>query len=313
MTSCTIIISHYESPEFLRTCIRQIRRYRHELIDQIIYVADQSADETNRKIVQEFGNDEDIEIVRMKSLYSGYGVDYILRYCDIKTDYVAQMHVDCLVINPNWLNLCIKLIEEENFVFVGQHQFTSQPTDTIYYLNKMFFSMAAAFNIARTEHYKELSLNGGFTRFHNRPEDETGMTWANDDWANWAAGDYPHRGTDDDVVAFCWEDNHREHSKIGFAITGWIHPHYGRVIEDIIFHFCSCRESKDGTIFGDEYENLYKRIKENYDDDLVDEMLSMVKPTSIIRREIWDGITKEASASSEELNNKIERLKNGVE
>lgn len=308
-TSCAIIVSHFESLPFLRTCVRRIRQHKHDLIDQIIYISDQSGDETHGKIVEEFGDDLDVKIIRTKPLWSGYGVDYILRYCNIKTDYVCQMHVDVAVISKNWLYLCINLIEEENFVFVGQHQFTSQPTDTIYYLNKMFFSMAAAFNIARTEDYKELSLQGGFTRFHNRPQDETGMTWGNDDWAKWAAEDYMHRGTDDDVVAFCWQDNYKEDNKLGFAITDWIHPHYGRVIENIIFHFCSCRESKEGTIFGEEYENLYKRIKENYDDALVEEMLSMVKPTSIIRREVWDGKLKTNSASSEELNNKIEALK----
>lgn len=309
MKSVTIIISHYESLAFLHTCIRQIRKMTHPEIEQHIIIADQSSVETHDKILDYYFDDEDVKVAIMNGLWSGYGIDYCMRYMDIKTDYVAQIHVDAFPINKNWLYLCIKLIEEENFVFVGQHQFTSQPTDTIYYLNKMFFSMAAAFNIARTEHYKELSLNGGFTRFHNRPQDETGMVWANDDWAKWASEDYMHRGTDDDVVAFCWEDNHREHNKLGFAITDWIHPHYGRVIEGIIFHFCSCRESKDGTIFGEEYENLYKRIKENYDDALVDEVLSMVRPTSIIRREVWNGITKEASASSEQLNKKIEELK----
>lgn len=306
MKSVTIIISHFESLPFLRTCVRRIRQYKHDLIDQIIYISDQSGNETHDKIVEEFGDDLDVKIIRTMPLWSGYGVDYILRYCDINTHYVCQMHVDVAVISKNWLYLCIKLIEEDNFTFVGQMQLVSLPTDTIYPPGK-FFSMAAAFNMARTEVYKELSLNGGFTRFHNRSG--TNMAWLSNDWLNWANEDYDHRGSDDDTPAFHWEDTHRQHSKLGLSITGMIQPHYGRVIEDIIFHFCSCRESIGSGGLGDEYAKLYQKVKEDYSEELIDEMLGMVKPTLNMRREVWDGVLKKNFPSSEELNKKIEELK----
>lgn len=306
MKSVTIIISHFESLPFLHTCIRQIRKMAHDGVGQKIIVCDQSSDETREAILFNYVNDDDIQLVFTNPLWSGYGIDYCMREADIKTDYVAQIHCDAFPINSNWLNLCIKLIEEDNFTFVGQMQLVSLPTDTIYPPGR-FFSMAAAFNMARTEDYKELSLNGGFTRFHNRSG--TNMAWLSNDWLNWANEDYDHRGSDDDTPAFHWEDTHRQHSKLGLSITGMIQPHYGRVIEDIIFHFCSCRESIGSGGLGDEYAKLYQKVKEDYSEELIDEMLGMVKPTLNMRREVWDGVLKKNFPSSEELNKKIEELK----
>lgn len=307
MKSVTIIISHFESLLFLHTCIRQIRKYKNNLVQQHICIADQSGDEIHYEVMKHYWGQKDITVVRTKSLWSGYGVDYCIRYVDIDTEYVCQMHVDCIPISDKWLYLPIKLIEENNFTFVGQMQLISLPTDTIYPTGK-FFSMAAAFNIAKTEDYKELSLNGGFTRYHNRSADETGMVWNAKEWDNWASVDYDHRGSDDDVPAFHWGDQHRGHNKLGLAISGMIHPHYGRIIDGLLFHFCSCREGLSGSL-GEQYVKLFQRVQENYDDKLIDELLSMVKPTLTMRREVWDGTKKENNASSEELNNKIERLK----
>src|SRR5436189_1347084 len=138
MTSVTIIVSHYESPEFLTTCIRQIKKHANPSIKQEVIIADQSGDQTHATIVEEFFFEEDVRVIRMKDLWSGYGVDYCLRYADIKTEYVAQMHVDCIPISNQWLKLPIKLIEEDGFTFVGQMQLISLPTDTIYPPGKFF-------------------------------------------------------------------------------------------------------------------------------------------------------------------------------
>src|SRR3990167_3128 len=108
--SCTIIISHFNSLPFLRTCVRQIRRYINPEVEQRIIISDQSDEKNHADVVSEFGNDSDIFIVHTKGLYSGYGIDYIMRYVDIKTDYICQLHTDAFPIHKNWLSMTIELM-----------------------------------------------------------------------------------------------------------------------------------------------------------------------------------------------------------
>ena len=218
--SCTIIISHYESIPFLRACIRQIRKYAHPEIKQHIIISDQSSQSTYINVFLDFGNSPDITIVHSAPLYSGYGLDYIFRNFPIHSEYVCQLHVDAFPIHKNWLFMSLGLMEEFDFKYVGVLQFICDKPEAIYYYKNNFFAMAHSFNIGRTDVYEEMALEGGFTRFHNRPQDNSGMVWKNNDWAEWAKEDYQKRGSDDDTVAFDWEDNHREHDKLGFGITG---------------------------------------------------------------------------------------------
>lgn len=316
--SCTIIISHFNSLPFLRTCVRQIRRYINPKVEQHIIISDQSDDVVHGQVTSEFGNSSDITIVRTKGLYSGYGIDYIMRYVDIKTEYICQLHTDAFPINKNWLLMSISLMQENNFKFVGVLQFISQPTDTIYYYKNSFFSMAQSFHIGCTDVYREMASEGGFTRFHNRPNADVPMTWNNKDWDEWAKEDYGARGSDDDVLAFCWEDNHREHDKMGFGLTGKIgvqgeESGYGSIIEDIVFHFGFCRESI-GVMpqMGEKYRRWTERINNGFTDELIDEMLisAMSQPLDSSKiRSVWDGKLKKSSPSSEELNNRIQQLK----
>lgn len=331
-TSCTIIISHYESLHFLHACVRQIRRYKHKDVRQHIIVADQSDDETNDKIIAEFGKktniepcgtNRDIRIVKMPPLYSGYGIDYIMRFIPLSTKYICQLHVDAFPIHKNWLWLPIKLIEENNFTFVGQLHFLSRPTDTIYPPSSQFFSMSPTFNVAPTAIYKEMSHQAGFTRFHQRPNMNSLIKFDNSDWADWAKEDYDHRGSDDDTVAFCWEDKYREHNKLGLAITGMIgkppqEAGFGRIIEDMVFHFGFCRESVPvGDRMGENYCRWSNRIKADYTDELVEEMLAVARggsvdpdhPSGTLVRNVWDGKEKTCNPPPEELNKRVEELK----
>jgi hypothetical protein len=309
MTSCTIIISHYESIHFLQACIRQIRKHAHSEIKQRILICDQSSHETRLEVHKLFDGAQDIWIAHMHSLYSGYGIDWAMRHAGIDTDYICQLHVDAFPIHKNWLYLSIKLLGD--FKFVGQHQFICDGTQSIYPPTK-FFAMSQCFNVARTETYKEMSLEAGFTRFHER--EKTDITFKNDDWAQWASHDYHARGTDDDVVAFHWEDKYRQHDKLGFAITGMINTaeqggSFGRVIEDVVFHFGSARESIGVmSLMPQKYQDYYKRIQQDFTEELLNEMLAEVKPNNNDRT-VWDGITKNAFPASSHLNNIIEELK----
>lgn len=315
MTSCAIILSHYESLAFLHAAIRQIRKHKNKSVWQYIIVADQSSIETYLELEKTYEHDKDITIIHLtNALWSGYGIDHCMRYENIETDYVVELHADAFPIADTWLLLPIKLIEEYGFSFVGQLQFISKPTDKIYPPNNGFFCMAQSFNLGRTETYKELSDIAGFTRFHNRPD--SGMNWPNTDWEMWAREDYNARGSDDSVVAYCWEDNHREHDKLGLAISGFIQPNFGRIIDDLVFHFCSAREASGNLgAMPELYQYYTKKINENYSDELIEELVSLAKsnrPPSleILTRNFWNGKTKQSSPPSEELNKRIEELKN---
>lgn len=310
--SCTIIISHFESLCFLHTCVRQIRRYNRPDIFQHIIICDQSNESCYNEVKSLYELDEDITIIHTEPLWSGYGIDCIIRSDVVKTEYIAQIHVDAVPISKNWLYLPIKLIEENNFSFVGQLQFIRNPEDSIYPPGTIF-AMAQCFNVAKTETYKEMSLEAGFTRFHNRLNSE--LEFKNDDWVQWAKEDYQARGSDDDVVAFHWEDKYCQHDKLGLAISGYIEPNYGRIIEDIVFHFGSCREALGSLDHMPQlYQDYTKKINENYSDELMNEMLALVvrnKPPSfdILSRNYWNGTTKTHCSPSNELNKRIEELK----
>lgn len=317
MKSCTIIISHFESLVFLRTCIRQTRRYANENIHQHIIICDQSSDNTYYDVLAEYEGDEDITVVHTSPLYSGYGLDWIFRNVEIKTDYVAQIHVDAFSISDKWLLMPIKLIEECTLDFVGQLQFINGKNNLAHiYPPDPFFAMAQCYNVAPTHVYRELAMIPGFTRFHNRPlARQEGMEWSAFDWDRWAAHDYQARGSDDDVVAFHWQDKHKQVDKLGLAITGYIEPSYGRIIESVVFHFGSHREALSVLESMPKMYSYYlNKINLDYSDELIDEMVELAKknrPPSleILTRNYWNGTTKESSATSKELNKRIEELK----
>lgn len=310
MKSCTIIISHYESLPFLERCLRQIRKHKNDEIDQRVLVIDQSIHDKIQPMLLD-GESH----IHITPLYSGYGLDYAFRRLDIKTDYICQLHADAFPISDNWLKIPITLMEENDFKFTGVLQFICDKESPIYPPTKGVFGMAQCFNVGKTEVYKEMALEGGFTRFHNRPI--SGLTWNNNDWADWAQHDYSHRGSDDDVPAFFWEDKYREHDKMSFGYTGKIgitgeESNYGTIIEDLVFHFGYHREGL-GVMpqMGKKYQEWTRRINENYSDELLQEMLAEARsrPMNCLdMRMQWDGKTKKAIATKHSINKRILEL-----
>lgn len=323
--SCAIIISHYESLHFLHRCIQQIRKHAHPDIEQLIIIADQSSQDTLAIIGNKYGHDQDIIIINMLPLYSGYGIDYIIHHViggqAAIPDYICQLHVDAFPIHDNWLYLPITLMRENGFTFVGQLHFIANGTEGIYPPDSRFFSMSPTFNVGTYQAYKEMSEEAGFTRFHARPNIDTAISFSNNDWASWAAADYPARGSDDDTVAYYWEDKYRQHNKLGLAITGMMgqpgEAGFGRIIDDLVFHFGFCRESVGvGDAMGRNYIYWNERIKQNFDDALLAEMLAVANAGRAegqhvsLTRNAWDGIQKIYGEPPAELNEKVEELKN---
>lgn len=314
MKSCAIIVSHYESLNFLTACIDQIRKHVNDEVKQHIYIVDQSSEETYSRVHDWYYCSADITIVHTKPNYSGYGIDFLLRNYDLDEDYICQVHVDAFPISNKWLTMPIELIETANLHFVGQLQFISKPTDKIYPPDATIFAMAQCYNVAKRETYVEMSMNAGFTRLHERAKDKN-MEFANNDFLRWAKRDYRNRGSDDDVVAFYWEDKYRQHNKLGLAITGYIEPSYARIIEDVVFHFGSCREAMG--VMGHMpvgYQQYTQRINQGYSSDLVEEMVERAKKNrplhlEILSRNYWDGARKLSFPTTENFNIIIEKLK----
>lgn len=334
--SCTIIVYHYEAIPFLRACIRKIRQYDHPEIEQHIIITEQSTEGCYNQVISEFGNSSDITIVKMADLWSGYAVDYVMRYCNIKTDYVCGIEPDVFPIHKNWLYLCITLCEEYDFKFVGGLITISTPEDKIYYYKNPFYWLSQFLRVGRTKDYMDLSMEGGFTRFHNRNTDfhnkkkmDFPMTWGNNDWSEWAKDDYYNRGSDDATVAHCWEDNHRENSKFSFGVTHilgmpGLESGYGRIVDGIVFHFGFHRTSvgleKEN---GERYSMWKAKIANGCSDELIQEMIDATKPLigetqwhnipTIEGRSMWDGKLKKCVLVPEKLHKRINELKNGLD
>lgn len=323
MKTCSIIVYHYEALPFLRACIRQIRKYAHPEINQNIIITEQSCEKTYMAVLAEFGGCPDISIVCMKPLWSGYAIDYVMRFTDIKAEYICCIEPDVFPIHPNWLYVCIHLLEEYNFKFVGGLMTETNPqkdSNYYYYSDKKvpFYWISQYLRVGKIGDYKELALEGGFTRFHERINAEHGMVWGNNDWADWAKHDYANRGADDACVAHCWEDNHKENDKFSLAVTHimGIPPQesgYGRIIDDLVFHF-GFHKTSGGVEkeMGEKYVLWKNKINNGCDDALIAEMLDFAKtqPKLPMSRSVWNGKLKKSFPPSEELNKRIEELKN---
>lgn len=296
--SCTIIIFNYESLPFLRATIRQIRKYEHPEIKQTIIIADQSSEKTHIEVLNEFGS-LDIQVVKIDTHGSGYSVDYIIRNIDIKTEYVCTLDVDAFPIHINWLYASIQILND-GFTWVGVHA----EVEGAYAKYGKFFCMAQYFRVGRTKDYKDLSLNGGFTKYTHRP---AGYEVLNNQWrSGWS---------DDGVTAHWWEDQHRNNSKFTYAVTDAIgrlgmEPLYGRITDGLIFHLgYSFTGLGIKDYMGEAYCNWLDKINRNFTDCIIQELLVKCKPLkNPIPREKWNGITKEIEDISKDLNDKINNL-----
>ena len=324
MTSCTIIVYHYESLPFLRACIRQIRKYKHPEIEQHIIIADQSSELTQITINAEYEGDSDITIVQMKSICSGYSIDYIMRFGDIKTEYTCTMDVDAFPIHPNWIYIPIKLIEEYGFSFVGHHPDESGVTqwkrfEDAYSQYGKFFHVAQAFRVGYTKNFKELALKAGFTRSVDSRNKIDGLFgFESNQWMEIANKKGLDGYADSSVIAHWWEDQNKENNKFTFAETACLgiaptEGRYGRVIDDLVFHFMFSynylQVADKQKSMGQNFLYWIEKINAGLTDELINEMLSATIPVYDVPRLLWDGKNKTTIPVDKALNEKITKLK----
>lgn len=291
-------------------------------MDVSIIIADQSNEEEHSKVVQEFGGYEDIAIINIPSLCSGFSVDYVFRNMDIKTTYTATLDCDAFPLHKNWLLLPITLIEEYNLSFVGGLFFESRKEEAVHcYHNNPFYCMSQCYRVGTTEMYKTLSMQGGFTRFHARKK--TVFSYGDNTWDGWAAEDYANRGSDDGTIAHFYEDNFLQNNKVSLATTHTMgntkngDSGYGGIIDGMVLHFAFSHWSQgiEDRVAKD-YAYWKNRINEG-DENVLEEMVAvaMKNPSDPYHeqgthvRGFWDGTEKKSYPSSPGLNKRIEELK----
>jgi Glycosyl transferase family 2 len=302
---CTIIIFHFESVQFLRACIRQINKYKRTNIPCEIIIADQSVDAKIRTtVLNEFADLPHIHIIRLNRYGSGYSVDAIIRKMNIQSAYICTLDVDAIPIHPNWLYVPIKLLEDEGLAFVGVHA----EIEHAYLDMGKFYCMAQHFRVGRTEDFKLLSLNGGFTKNDHKSK----VTFLNNEWSGWC---------DDAVVAHWWEDKYTTHDKFAFGVSKYLgvaplEGRYGRYTDDLIFHFGFSYNWKmvgdKEKAMGYEFLEWMRRIdNDGLSEKMLDEILGKLIPLEQpVQRTFWDGTHKVILRPLEEFNAKIEQLKN---
>ena len=319
---CVIIVYNYESIHFLRICIKQIRKHKHSKINQHIIISEQSSEESYNEVVREFGHCDDITIVKMKTICSGYAIDYIMRYVDIidKSNYICTIDVDAFPIHNNWLYIPIKLIEDHGFEFVGAHveveseNCNHKTFESAYKEHGLFYLVASWYRVSKTEKIKNMAIEAGFTSFHKRHLIDGLFNFKNNEWSGWA---------DVGVVAFWWDDKYnKNNNKFTFAFEKCLgvapkEGRYGVLIDDLLFHFAfSYNHTQVGNqqeSLGSEYLRFMDKIKSgNFE---VDEIVNSLKPLKYFNkiptpRQVWDGKRKMIICPSDEINKRIDELKN---
>lgn len=322
-TTCTVIIFNHNSQNFLDLCIKQIMKFQNPDVQLKIIIAEQSGEKEQKEVIEKFGGYGDIQIVAMPSLRSGFAVDHILRTVDIDSEFICTLDCDAFVISKAWLSLPIQLIKENGYSFVGGLFFESRKEETVHcYLNNPFYCMSQCYRVGRTETYKELAKEGGFTVFHARKDLGFEYGKGHEAWAKWAADDYINRGSDDGTIAHFYEDNFTNNNKLALSVShtmgdSKVESGYGSIIDDLVCHFgfvhwgCGIedRVAKD-------YAYWKKKINDG-EENVIEEMLEVAykNPSDPYHyqgthvRSVWDGTEKKSYPSSPELNKRIEELK----
>jgi hypothetical protein len=227
-----------------------------------------------------------------------------MRNVNIETEFICTIDVDTLPIHPSWLYAPIRLIHETEFKWVGVHA----EIESAYSHMGKFFCMCQHFRVARTETYRDLSLNGGFTKNDHRKR----LSFANNEWKGWS---------DDAVISHWWEDKYRSNSKFTLGVSDYLgvapkEGRYGRYTDDLVFHFGfsfnATRVKNQAESMGDEYITWMNRMNnEGLTDNLLTEILGKLRPLERpILRLCWDGLSKTTFMPTKELNELFDKLKN---
>lgn len=265
MDKVTIIISNYNSLHWLRICVHQIRK--HTKIPYHILISEQSQD--HYPVQAEYNGWDNVTVVPMDGHSSGYGTDYILKNMQIDSEYICSMDVDTFPISDDWLSEPIRLLNQYDLTWVGLRA----EIEAAYNLH--YFHMGECYRIGRTKDFKLLSECIG--------------------WAQVKGPEF----RDNAVRAHSFEDANFKHKKFSFPVTGRIgltrsEGEYGRVIGNLVIHFCFAFTSTLHQVpvknMGEDYMTWEQKIKTLQPDELVSEIMSSVNYSNRLQpMQYWDG------------------------
>lgn len=252
-TSCTIIIFHYESLEFLKLCLSQIKKYQTEDIKLKIIVCDQSW--SCKEEVDKL-QDENVKVIHIDQYGSGYSIDYCIHNNLIDTEYICTLDCDAFPVSKKWLYVPISLIQKYNLVFVGNNT----GIENNYKHLGNFFVNNQYFRVGKIDFYTLLSKKIGFIKGDYRSKVKIDYEIKLDKNSN---------NIDDSILANLHSDDNNLGDKISLSVnkifgrtpSGMV---YGMLIDDLVFHFTfsnnSQKDSLQLEIYGIEYLKLHKEI-----------------------------------------------------
>jgi glycosyltransferase involved in cell wall biosynthesis len=261
----TIIISNYNSIHWLRIAVDQIRK--HTKHPYHIIISEQT--ENPYDVQAEYNGWDFITVVPVPAHSSGSGTDYILRYCNIDTEYICSMDVDTFPVSDEWLSLPIRLMNDYGLTWVGLRA----EIEAAYSLH--YFHMGECYRIGRTKNFKLLSDAVGWTQVKGE-------------------------GFRDNAVnAHSYEDAHFKNKKLSLPVTGRIgitrsEGEYGRLIGNLAMHFCfaftSSLHETPVKNMGEEYMDWEQKIKTLPSYEVVEQMMAAVKYSNRLQPiQYWDG------------------------
>jgi hypothetical protein len=293
MYGCSILIGHTNTLYYLKFCIEQIRKYRHPEIPQEIILVDQSPELIFKEVQDLYGNDADIQLLRLAKVDLGFAIDTGVKAAQF--DFFCTLDCDAFPIHRNWLYLPIQLIQKYNFSFIGNNT----GLELSYKEKGHFFHLNNYYRVSRTDLARKLSETVGFIRPGERnlvnfkPKDDT--------WGN----DYADVG----VVAQWYTDQNKLGDKLSLEISSHLgmtnkQGIYGMVIDDLVFHMVfGPKEDVDDSL-GSAFLDLREWVKqEGLSEPLIRDFIEHSTKRKTTRRINGQDISCEMDSVIEQIKN----------
>lgn len=119
----TVIIPHWNSPDFLRLCLHSLRKFFPVTSEVKILVIDDDSDKKDLNEITSLRSAYNFEIISVKRLdkETNANVGYLLDYAvyHINSDIVFTIDCDLIVLSPQFLEFPSKLLKSGDYISVG--------------------------------------------------------------------------------------------------------------------------------------------------------------------------------------------------
>jgi hypothetical protein len=274
ITSCGIIIPHFESYNFASAAIRNIRKQKNARINHHIYlIDDDSKDGSFHKLTDEVEKSNDITLwqVERKDKFNsnvGFLLDEAVK--KVKEKYVCMTDADACPISPHWLSFPIWLLEKYYCSSVGcdtglssaylpnklYHWQNNDVADNGFgvYDNENFSCTNNFYRLMKTSLAQVVSEKAGFARHSRAKSGNSDLLQRVSNKISRLTRKYLRimlsrdnlmsvfKESDNGVIANYFMDINRLGPKFNLPLLSWVGftPHdgvFGQNISDLLFHF----------------------------------------------------------------------------